>query len=177
MPPLPSSRDPARSDTGRAPVRGPADALEAFASVADLDVPQILALLLDDDCTGNTCVAVDHAVDADAVLRVGDLLAELAAHDIGLSAAVLASVRPRGGVELADVDRWEALSARLAGAQVQLLEWFILGDAAPVGVAEITGAPWRWRDVDPAGGKRLADGSTPPIRAVTHYRQAWKESG
>jgi hypothetical protein len=140
---------------GRFTVHSPNDAIDAFAGLATLERAQVLALMLDGDHTGTTCLAVDDVPTPDGVLRVGALLAELAAHDIGLAAVALASVRPGGGTELADIDRWEVLSARLGAAGVTLLEWFVLGEHPAVGVGELAGAPWRWRAPDPEERARL----------------------
>jgi hypothetical protein len=134
---------------GRFAVHSPSEALDAFSTVAALDRSQILVLLLDADHRGTTCLAVDDVPTADGVLRVGSLLAELARHDIGLAAVVLASVRPGRGAELADIDRWEALSACLAASDVTVLEWFVLGEHSAVGIGELVGAIWRWRSPDP----------------------------
>jgi hypothetical protein len=131
-------------------VHSPGDALDAFASVASFDRAQILVLMLDADHRGRTCLAVDHVRCADGVLRVGSLLAELAQHEIGLAAVTLASVRPGAGAELADVDRWQALAARLAAAGITLLEWFVFGEHTAVGIGDLVGAPWHWRAPDPA---------------------------
>jgi hypothetical protein len=140
---------PDRRLGARVAVHSPSEALDALTALATFDRPQILVLLLDADHRGSTCLAVDDAREADCILRVGSLLAELAGHDIGLVAVVLASVRPARGAELADVDRWEAVDARLDAASVSLLEWFVLGEHSAVGIGELVGAPWRWRCPDP----------------------------
>jgi hypothetical protein len=135
---------------GRFAVHSPRDALDVFTSVAAFDRPQILVLMLDADHRGTTCLAIDDVRSADGVLRVGTLLAELAQHDIGLAAVTLASIRPGAGAELADIDRWQSLVARLGAAGVTLLEWFVFGEHSAVGIGELVDAPWRWRAPEPA---------------------------
>jgi hypothetical protein len=153
-------------------VHSPGEAIEAFATLATLDRSQVLALLLDAEHTGATCVAVDDIPEPDGVLRVASLLAELAGHDIGLVAVALASVRPGGGAELADIDRFEQLSDCFEASGVTLLDWFVLGEHSAVGVGELVGAPWRWRGPDPAAGDRLPDGRRPPARSVARHRRS-----
>ncbi|HWC67686.1 MAG TPA: hypothetical protein VG478_06440 [Acidimicrobiales bacterium] len=131
-------------------VHSPGDALDAFTSVASFDRAQILVLMLDAEHRGTTCLAVDDVRSADGVLRVGTLLAELAQHEIGLAAVTLASIRPGGGAELADIDRWHSLTTQLGTAGVTLLEWFVFGEHSAVGIGELVDAPWRWRAPEPA---------------------------
>jgi hypothetical protein len=151
---MPRPARPARH--GRFTVHTPEAALDAFLTTATLDRAQILALLLDADHTGTTCLAVDDVPAPDGVLRVGSILAELAGHDIGLAAVALASVRPGGGAEMADIDRFDALAARLGGSGVLLLDWFVLGEHTAIGLGELVGAPWHWRAPDPQRERRAS---------------------
>ncbi len=167
---MPCTPQPPR--TGRFTVHSPEEALDAFSSTATLDRSQVLALLLDADHTGTTCLAVDDVPSPDGVLQVGSALAELARHDIGLVAVALASVRPGGGAELADIDRFQALSARLAGGGVTLLDWFVLGEHSAIGLGELVGAPWHWQAPDPQAEARRADGTRPPSGAVARSRKS-----
>ena len=107
---------PGSAPSQRQIFHAPADALDAFCATADFERAQILVLLLDHEHTGAACLAVDDVRSADSIVQVAELLADLAGQDIGLDAVVLASVRPSAGVELADVDRWDAVAARLATA-------------------------------------------------------------
>lgn len=121
--------------------------LVAFSMVAHvLHRParsETIALLLDDQRRGLSVLVVSGTERPDALFDVVDLIVEVDRQGHELGAVVLASVRPGGGPEPADVDRWLEASELLGGRGVELVEWFVVGDvvACP---RDLLGEPPRW---------------------------------
>ena len=61
--------------------------------------------------------------------------------DIG--AAVIGSVRPHGCTDLDDVERWLDIDEQLAGAGLELIEWYVFGRAVSL-PRVLLGEPTRW---------------------------------
>jgi hypothetical protein len=104
---------------------------------------ETVALVLDHEHCGISILAVDDTVDPDSVLSVADAVAHAALHDPSIGAVVLASVRPGGGDELDDVERWHDLDMTFGDVGVELLEWYVVGDfiSRP---RVLLGEPDRW---------------------------------
>lgn len=134
LPPPPSPGDVPVA--GRDPIDNEVDALAVIAASATRP-PQneILAVLLDDDWSGEHVVNVRGVTDSDAVLDVAELLAELArtAPPGAFTRVVLASIRPDAGDDDDDVvddpARWMEASSQLAEAGIRLVEWFVVGES------------------------------------------------
>lgn len=126
------------------PITGDGVALATVLAAVQLPLRyETIAVLLDDARCGLAVVVVSDTEPADAVVRVAEHLFDPRAHDAAVGSAVLASVRPTGGDELADADRWLELVDVAEQAGVDLLEWYILGS----GVSrprELVNAPPRW---------------------------------
>ena len=97
---------------------------------------ETIALVLEDDLRGRTIVVVDGTDEPDSLLDVVEHLVE----SIACSMAdvptegylVLATVRPGGGPEPGDGDRWLEASELAELAGVELLEWFVIStDTGP----------------------------------------------
>ncbi len=89
--------------------------------------PETIALLLDDQRRGLTVLVVSGTERPDAMFDVIDLIADAYARDDEVGAVVLASVRPGGAIDDADIDRWLEASDVLADRGVELVEWFVIG--------------------------------------------------
>lgn len=104
---------------------------------------ETIAVLLDHQRRGLSILCVGHTFDPESVLHVADNVVESAHQHDEIGAVVIASVRPGGGDELDDLDRWFTIDEELNSVGVELVEWFVLGD----GVSRprsLVGAPDRW---------------------------------
>lgn len=104
---------------------------------------ETIVLLLDDARCGLAVVVVDGTSCPDAVVEIADRLLDPRTHDARVGAAVIASVRPGAGDDLADADRWLELVDVAEQAGVDLVEWYVLGRGVDR-PRELVGAPPRW---------------------------------
>lgn len=165
---MPTTRSRCRTHNARAErperpeVRDPLAALDVLTLAVDQPLrPQVVLMLLDAEHTGGSIVVFDTDVDDldssfdDAVVRVASLVA-----DAGIGpdpdaaqwpAVVLASVRPGRSplVDHHDAQRFDEADRILADGAITLLDWFLIGDDQCTSLAEITGAPWRWKGDEP----------------------------
>jgi len=103
-----------------------------------------IAILLDHERRGLTIFNVTGTTDPDAMFDVLDIIVDVG--DGGsdqLGGVILASIRPEGRVEPADVDRWLEASDLVELGGLELVEWFVIGDdtACP---RDLLGEPPRW---------------------------------
>jgi hypothetical protein len=135
------------------PLTGPEEALRIIlAAVSDPPRAETVAVLLDAAHRGlSPCVLCDGASSADQVIDLAGLIAALAEQEPALSAVVLATVRPRHGIELRrdDEEAFYRLRHDLADVGVDLLDWFLLDDGLAASVAELTDGCWRWMEERP----------------------------
>jgi hypothetical protein len=137
--------------------------------------PETVVLLADDAHLGHTCFIVSGTAAPDDVLDVAALAVEVAERSPMVHAAVLASVRPDDAIAIAvgghgrahlavrernDVDRGLELLELFEGANLELLDWFILGEAEPRSLRQLLGLPSLWRGGACRGPAR---GSGPPL--------------
>jgi hypothetical protein len=135
-----------------AALRTPDDALRiVFAAVADPPAAETVVLLLDAHHRGGTCLACRGASSAGQVASLVPVLVQAAAQEPALAAVVLATVRPGEGIAVTPADdaTFGAMRPDLAGAHVDLLDWFVLDGELVASVAELTGACWRWSGEEP----------------------------
>lgn len=115
-----------------------------FASALDVPRrPETVVVLLDHDRRGRTILNVDGTTHPDAVYDVAECCIDLAARSPLIGGAIIASVRPGGGGDLDDVERWLDLDERFALAGVELVEWYVYGRSVSRPRALI-GEPDRW---------------------------------
>jgi hypothetical protein len=111
-------------------------------------IAETIALVLEVDRRGRTVVVVDGTDDPDSVLDVVERLADSIASTGRDGALVLASVRPHAGPLPGDGDRWLEASELADAAGVELIEWFVIDDAAGQHAAwcprDLLGEPPRW---------------------------------
>ena len=106
--------------------------------------PDTIAVLLDHERRGLTIFTVTGTTEPDAMFDVLDLIIDArssSGHRLG--GVVLASVRPEGGVEPADIDRWLEASDMAELAGIELVEWFVVGDDTTC-PRDLLGQPPRW---------------------------------
>jgi hypothetical protein len=72
-------------------------------------------------------VNVANTPDPDAIHDVASICVAAADRHPTIGGVVLATVRPDGGDELDDVERWLDLDVQLADVGVELVEWYIYG--------------------------------------------------
>lgn len=89
---------------------------------------ETVAVLLDGARRGVALVVVHGTTDADDVVEVAERVLDPRAHGPDVAGAVLASIRPGRGIELADADRWIELADVADQAAVELVEWYVIGD-------------------------------------------------
>lgn len=112
---------------------------------------ETVALVLDHDRRGHTIVVVDGTAQPDAILDVVERMAESIAATGRAGSLVVATVRPGGGPEPGDEDRWLEASDIADDLGVELVEWFVIGGDCPTLAANATcprdllGEVPRWR--------------------------------
>ena len=137
---------------GTDPVDTAADALAVIAlAMHHPPTPETIAVVLDGDRRGRTIVVVDGTTAPDAVLDVVERVAESIAATGQPGCLVMASIRPGGGPDDADGDRWLEASDLADDLGVDLLEWFVVGGDRPSVAAhascprDLLGEPPRWQ--------------------------------
>jgi hypothetical protein len=88
---------------------------------------ETVVAVLDDARRGIAIAVVTGTCRADDVIEVVECLTSPAAHDGAAAGIVVASVRPGGGLDPGDADRWLEQSAVAEQHGVELLEWFVIG--------------------------------------------------
>ena len=107
---------------------------------------ETVTLLLDDQRRGIAVAVVSGTHQPDDVLEVVECFTRSAAHGGRVGSIVVASVRPAvtdDATTATDVDRWLEMSDIAEQAGVELLEWFVIGDAVTCPRDQL-GEPPRW---------------------------------
>jgi hypothetical protein len=107
---------------------------------------ETVSLLLDDERRGIAVAVVSGTYQPDDVLEVVECFTLSAAHGGRVASIIVASVRP--GVDdettsATDVDRWLEMSDIAEHVGVELLEWFVIGNAVTC-PRDRLGEPPRW---------------------------------
>jgi hypothetical protein len=133
------------------PITDSADALALIRRVLATPArPETIVVVVDDAHRGLGLVSVSGTTEPDQVVTVVECLAQPAAFDGEAGGLIVASVRPGGGVEPGDVDRWFEMSDLSDAAGLELVEWFVVGRSISC-PRDLVGAPPRW-----PGGARSA---------------------
>jgi hypothetical protein len=105
---------------------------------------ETIVIPLDDQRRGRAVIVVGGTEDPDSFHDVVDIVGRGAECQDDVAALVVASVRPGGGLDDGDVDRWLAASDQLDDRGLELLEWFVIGNqvACP---RDMLGEAPRWR--------------------------------
>lgn len=127
------------------PIDSAADAL-ALINVTMSQPPQsdTIALLLDHERRGLTVFTVTGTTHPDAMFDLIDIIVHASNQgDSRLGGLILASIRPDGGIEPSDVDRWLEASDITELGGLELVEWFVVGNvtACP---RDLLSEPPRW---------------------------------
>lgn len=101
-------------------------------------------VFLDHDRSGVGVVTVAGTDDPDAVLAIGEVVAEAFGGHDRVAAVVMASHRPDGGADLDDIERWLELDGALSDAGIELIEWLVVGVGGVACPRELVGEPARW---------------------------------
>jgi hypothetical protein len=131
--------------TAAQPIRSGADALWLLDKV--IGSPrraETVAFLLDDAGFGGTIFVVGGTDEPDQVLDVAEHFASAGSSCGCVSGLVLATVRPAGGVEPGDIDRWFDASAIVEDNGLLLIEWFVFGDHGVASPRDLLGEAQRW---------------------------------
>ena len=106
-----------------------------------------IAVLLDHERRGLTIFTVTGTTHPDAMFDLLDIIID-AGNESGdrLGGVILASIRPDGGVEPADVDRWLEASEMTELGGIELVEWFVIGDDIQC-PRDLLGQPPRWDSI------------------------------
>jgi len=104
---------------------------------------ETIVLLLDHARRGVQVINVTDTHEPDAVHDVVDLAIAKSAGLADIGGVVLASVRPDGRTDLDDVERWLDLDEQLAGAGLELIEWYVFGRSVSL-PRVLLGEPTRW---------------------------------
>jgi len=121
-----------------------ADALDLIELVVDRPLrPETLVVLVDDAHWAHTCFAVSGTASPDAVTDIASLVVELAEREPAIHAVVMASVRPVwvDGSDRTDLDRGVELLDLFERAEVELLDWFVVGPASTSSFRELAELP------------------------------------
>jgi hypothetical protein len=105
---------------------------------------ETIVIPLDDQRRGLSVVVVAGTVEPDSFFDILDIVGLAAAGSDEVAGLVVATVRPHGGVDDRDVDRWLEGSALLGDRGIELVEWFIVGEeiCCP---RDLLGERPRWR--------------------------------
>jgi hypothetical protein len=129
------------------PIDSAVDALAVISfAMNDPMAPEIIAVLLDHEHCGVSILVVTGITHPDALFDVLRAITDAAGPLDVLGGVVLASVRPDGGLEPADGDRWLAAVDILDERGIELLEWLVIDDASVSFPREMAGDPSRWGD-------------------------------
>lgn len=125
------------------PIDHPDTALAALALAVGRPLrSETVLLLLDEARCGRAIVTVSGTAEPDQVVEVVECIAQGNGSE-HLGAIVVASVRPVGGDDPGDVDRWLEMSDIAESAGVELLEWFVIGRTISCPRDRLGAAP-RW---------------------------------
>lgn len=126
------------------PIDSEWDALAVISlAIAEPAREEIIAVLLDAERRGFGIVVVSGPPDADGIFEVIDLLISATADRPDAAGLVLASCRPRRGIEAGDDERWMEASDQCESAGLELVEWFVIGEQVSY-PRELICEPPRW---------------------------------
>jgi hypothetical protein len=127
---------------GRDPITGVADVLSIVRLAVTLPLrPELVVLLLDEHRCGHTLSVFERG---ESLLTVVLGLLQHGASGSQLRACVLVSVRPGGGPEADDDERWHEADALLAASGLELLEWLVVGQRGVTSIPDGLGLTSRW---------------------------------
>ena len=140
-PRLPRAGDPIRSSID-------AIAVVSLAIHRPLEA-ETIAFFLDDAGRSNTITVVSGTTEPDSILSVAECMAVAGGRLPTLCGVVLATVRPSSAPNLpatlpGDLDRWVEANEITEAHGIELIEWFVIGQAGVDCPRELLGEAERW---------------------------------
>ena len=105
---------------------------------------EVALFFVDEAGRGESVIIVSGTERPESVLEGVEVMSAGAAGRAEVSAVVVASVRPRGGLLPGDVDRWLEASSICEQYGFVLLEWYVIGPRGTECPRELLGEPERW---------------------------------
>ncbi len=125
------------------PIRCADDALAVLALGAPYGHDTVV-ILLDTNRCGYSVTVITDTVDADALFHVIEVCTRHTADVPEIGGVILATSRPDGDADAADVHRWLEASDQCHARGLELVEWFVLGRSGPQCPRQLFGEPDRW---------------------------------
>lgn len=111
------------------PIDSPLCAMSAISALMGRPPrSETIVIALDAHRCGLAVIVITGTVAPDSFIDVIDIVRRSAGGGDPIAAVVVASVRPGGGIDERDIDRWLEASAMLDEGGVELVEWFVVGD-------------------------------------------------
>lgn len=104
---------------------------------------ETIVVRLDRQRRGHSIVVVAGTDDPDSFTGIVDRLATDRTGDEPADTLVVATVRPGGGIDDADLGRWSDADERCREVGVDLVEWFVFGSSISC-PRELCGVSSRW---------------------------------
>ncbi len=128
----------------RDPLRTPVDALLLIMLLLEPDaLDEIMVLVLDDARCGIAVLRVTGTEDPDTLLGVVDCVTEATRASPEAAGVIFVSSRASSAVGVDDLRRWHEADESCADADLDLVEWFVMGEGVSC-PRELCGVPPRW---------------------------------
>lgn len=128
------------------PIRTPGDALRLILTLMSPGTAaDTMVVFLDDERCGLGVCHVHGTDDPDTVIGVVDSSADAARASCAAAGLIVATMRPQGTFVLGDLERWHQIDAACADADIDLVEWFVIGSGIS-SPRTFCGVPARWND-------------------------------
>ena len=126
------------------PIESPYDALRIFTfAMTAPPCNEIIVVTLDAERRGRNLLVANETIEPDTFVGVIDSIAAISAGDPHVHGLIVATVRPSGGVDYDDLDRWDEADELCEAAGIDLIEWFVLGSTISC-PRELCGTGARW---------------------------------
>lgn len=105
---------------------------------------ETLAMFLDSSGCGSVLVTVTDTVAPAQLLEVAEVMARLGGARPEISGLVLATVRPRYGLQTGDDELWTRAVEIVEANGLDLIDWFVISRHGTSSPRELLGQPSRW---------------------------------
>ena len=106
--------------------------------------PETLVMFLDNNNCGHELVSVSGTTEPFHVIDVASTMALCAAANEDMSALVLATIRPGGGLLAGDDELWFEAADTVEESGLVLIDWLIIGRGGVHSPRDYLGIPSRW---------------------------------
>ncbi len=128
----------------RDPLRNSADALLLVMLLLSPEaVDETMVLVLDDARCGIAVLRVTGTGDPDTLLGVVDSVTEASRTSSEAAGLILVSTRASSAISIDDLARWHEADESCIDADLDLVEWFVVGDSVSC-PRELCGVAPRW---------------------------------